>query len=52
MPNNVSKQQLENYLENVEEWVQELKDYIGSIEGETVDIGSNPIPPPPPPPGV
>ncbi len=52
MPNNVSKAEMEEYLEDAETWVADLKVYVQSIEGGSVDIGSNPPPPPPPPPGT
>jgi len=47
-----TKQQWKDYLEQVEAYAKELKEWLkNKPEGEVENIGSDPPPPPPPPPG-
>lgn len=43
--------EIDNYISAAEQWVNDLQTYRNGLEGDEVDIGSNPPPPPPPPPG-
>lgn len=42
----ITKEQLEAYIQAVEEWLQKLKDMAGVMTEDS----SNPVPPPPPTP--
>lgn len=51
MEDQITKQDMQNYLSAAQSWLQQLESYVDDLASGTVDVGSNPPPPPPPPPG-
>lgn len=49
----ITKTDYEKHLKDLNDWLDEMQDYVENLPEGNVEeaVGSNPPPPPPPPPG-